>query len=335
MSPKWKVVWGGITGIIASKFKRKPSLKDAIRISATANRTVNMKSKVSVVKGTNISNMLVDSVNLLGGAGILPGSIVLIKVNQNSDDPFPATSSPEFISSLVTYLKQFNPARIVVADASFAGFLPTLKTMKRTGVYQAATEAGAEVLGFEESEFLAVIPEGAENWVRPFRVARIYLEADYVISQPVVKTHKHAIYSMALKNAVGALLNSDRSLMHSASENRFWKMIAEINLVRRPDLILLDGRKAMVTGGPFSGEIKEAGYLIATRDLIAADAIGLAILKYLGTTERIENHSIWDVPVLKRATEIGLGARSVEEIEIVSQGLSEDEYQKIFNFLKR
>lgn len=334
MLPKWKVVWGGIKGIVSSKFSRKPSLKEAIQIPDTANRIGNMKRRVAILKGANISEMLYDSINLLGDMSILSGSAVLIKANLNSDDPFPATSSPELISSLVTYLKQFNPGRIIVADASFAGFLPTLKTMKKTGVYQAATEVGAEVLGFEESEFMAVAPEGAENWDRPFRVAKIYLEADYVVSQPVVKTHKHAIYSMALKNTIGVILNSDRPLMHSASEDRFWKMIAEINLVRRPDLIILDGRKAMVTDGPFSGEIKEGGFLVATRDLIAADAVGLAILKYLGTTERIENHSIWEQPVLRRAIEIGLGARSAEEIEFVPQGLSDGEYQEISNFLK-
>ncbi|HEY3375360.1 MAG TPA: hypothetical protein VGK02_09885 [Candidatus Aquicultor sp.] len=47
--------------------------------------------------------------------------------------------------------------------------------------------------------------------------------------------------------------------------------------------------------------------MVATSNITAADATGLAILKYLGTESVIQNTDVWDQPVLRRGIEIGLG----------------------------
>lgn len=288
-----------------------------------------MKSRVAVVRKPTVEEMIKRAIELAGGMEISRNATILIKPNQNSNDPFPATSNPETVAALINYVKRFDPGKIVVADASFEGFLPTMRTMRETGVLKAAQEAGAQVVAFEEGEFVSVLPEDAGNWSRPFRVAKLYMEADYVINQCVIKTHKYAVYSMALKNTIGAILNDDRPLMHRAADDRFRRMVAELNLARPPDFVILDGQKAMVAGGPFSGTVKEPNLLIATRDPVAADAVGLAVLKHLGTTDRIQTISPWDQPVLKRAAELGLGAGSREEIDLVSEGIPEiDEIEK-------
>lgn len=318
----WKIFWGGFTGWLSARLGRK-SISEAEFQPILKKRETGLRSRVAIVRKPTVKEMLERAVELAGGMDIPPQATVLIKPNQNSSDPFPATSNPKTVAALVSYVKRFDPKRTVVADASFAGFLPTMKTMKTTGVFQAAQEAGAEAVALEDDEFISVLPEGAENWSQPFRVSKLYLEADYVINQPVIKTHKYAIYSMALKNTIGVILNTDRPLMHSSPDDRFRRMVAELNLARPPDFVVLDGQKAMVTGGPFSGEVKEANLLIATKDLVAADAVGLAVLKYLGTTDRIQSSSVWDQPVLKRAAELGLGARSREEIDLVADGIAE------------
>jgi len=324
---KWKR--SGLPETLIARLRRKQELERAEIRPTLKKREEGLISKVAIVRKSNVEEMLERAIELAGGMEISPNATVLIKPNQNSGDPFPATSNPVTVAGLVNYVKRFSPKRIVVADASFAGFLPTMKTMKTTGVFQAAQDAGAEVIALEEGEFVSVMPEGAENWRQPFRVSRLYMEADYVINQPVIKTHKYAIYSMAFKNTIGVIINADRPLMHSAADDRFRRMIAELNLARPPDFIVLDGQKAMVTGGPFSGDVKEGNLIIATKDPVAADAVGLAVLKYLGTTDRIQNKSVWDQPVLRRAVELGLGARSRDEIDLVSDGILEvDQIQK-------
>jgi len=280
------------------------------------------RAKVALVGVESIDSAVAQAIELAGGLkGLEPGMVVLIKPNVNSDDPFPATSNPETVAALVNYVKRYSPGRVIVGDASNSSFLPTLESMRTLGVYQAADEAGAEVVGFEEGEWVEVAPQGADNW-RRFKVPGLLLDVDYVISQCVVKTHFKAVYSMALKNWMGVADYRSRFSVHASHRDIFYKRLAELNLARPADFVLLDGTRSMVSGGPFKGKAVDSNLIVATSNITAADAVGLAILKYLGTEERIQNTSVWDQPVLRRGIEIGLGVRSAAEIDLVSSNFA-------------
>lgn len=317
-------VLAGLALFAASCARRQKAARPRI-VPPRKKEKVKGMSKVSLARKSKIDETVAAAIELAGGMEIPKNATVLIKVNQNSNDPFPGTSNPDTVASLVRYVKRFAPKRVIVADASNQYYLPTLSSMETTGLLQAARAAGAEVIGLEDGEFVPVRPDKASSWEEPFSISKLYLDADYVISQPVVKTHSLAIYTMSLKNTIGVIKQDSRPLMHAAPGPTFWRMIAELNLVRPPDFILLDGWKAMVTGGPFSGSVKEPHVIIATRDLLAADAVGLALLKHLGTANRIQTQSVWEQPVLKHGVELNLGAKSREEIEIVSEGVEEIE----------
>jgi len=102
-------------------------------------------------------------------------------------------------------------------------------------------------------------------------------------------------------------------------------MIAESNLVYKPDFYISDATKCFVTGGPDMGTLKEPGIVMACSDVIANDVVGLALLKTLGTVPKIQEHSVWAQPQIRRAVELGLGIRSREEITIKSSGIEEIE----------
>lgn len=55
-------------------------------------------------------------------------------------------------------------------------------------------------------------------------------------------------------------------------------MIAKINKHYRADLIVMDGIKAFISGGPEKGELIEPNLLLASEDRVAIDAVGVAIL---------------------------------------------------------
>lgn len=289
------------------------------------------KSKVALVRAGTVDLMVEKAFELSDGLpNVSPGKTFLIKPNVNSSDPFPATSNPETIRALINYLKRFQPKRIIVADSSNAYFHPTLDSMRKVGILQASEEAGAEVMGLEKHKFVRVTPRGASHWPKGYQISQIVDEVDYVIGQAVIKTHAYAIYTMALKNTIGLIKNEDRPLMHESAGPTFWAMVAELNLARPYDFILLDGQKAMVTGGPFSGEVKTPNLMLGSRDIVACDAVGLSVLKFLGTTVRIERRSVWEQPVLARAVELGLGASSAEEIEIGPENVPEvDEIREL------
>ena len=102
-------------------------------------------------------------------------------------------------------------------------------------------------------------------------------------------------------------------------------MLAELHLARTADFIIMDGTKVFVEGGPTEGKIVEAGLVVASNDIIANDTVGLAILKTLGTIDKIQDNSIsiWSQPQIARAVELELGARSTREIKINSENVSD------------
>ena len=51
--------------------------------------------------------------------------------------------------------------------------------------------------------------------------------------------------------------------------------LADLNLAIGPDLIILDGRRAFISGGPSKGELREPGLVWASSDRIALDVEGL------------------------------------------------------------
>ena len=103
----------------------------------------------------------------------------------------------------------------------------------------------------------------------------------------------------------------------------FGNMIAESNLVYKPDFYISDATKCFVTEGPNIGTLREPGIVLASPDVIANDAAGLALLKTLGTAPKIQSNSVWAQPQIKRAVELGLGASSKEEVTVKSSGIEE------------
>ena len=57
---------------------------------------------------------------------------------------------------------------------------------------------------------------------------------------------------------------------------------------------------------------------LAGTDRIAIDAVGIAILKELGSTPEIMNAPIFKQEQIARAVELGLGIDSAEKIELVT-----------------
>lgn len=103
--------------------------------------------------------------------------------------------------------------------------------------------------------------------------------------------------------------------LHSSPYQR--EMIAEINVLYRPDLIVLDGLEAFVQGGPDRGQLEKPEVMLAATDRVALDAVGVAILRLYKTTPEVARGKIFEHPQIQRAVELGLGARGPHEIEII------------------
>jgi uncharacterized protein (DUF362 family) len=74
----------------------------------------------------------------------------------------------------------------------------------------------------------------------------------------------------------------------------------------------------------------------AATDRVAIDAFGVAILKYLGSNDRIMRMKIFDQEQITRAVELGLGAGSPAQIDVIpADTQSRDMRDKIVEILQQ
>ncbi|MFX0002566.1 MAG: DUF362 domain-containing protein [Candidatus Hodarchaeota archaeon] len=272
-------------------------------------------TKVAVISTKDHVYGVNKSLELLGVNPVRNKNVVF-KPNFNTADPFPASSSMETVKQFITKLKEMGAKSITVAERS--GPAKTAETFREKGLYELAKELDFKIIDLTDipkEEYVLKNPEGC-HWRDGFLFAKIYDDAECIIETCCLKTHMYGgHFTLSLKNAVGLVNKKNMGELHSSKHQR--KMIAEINAVYKPDLIIMDGLVAFVDGGPMEGTRKEANVFIAGTDKIAVDAIGVAILRILGTTSEVSKGSIFDQDQIKRAVELGIGIRSPQEIEFV------------------
>ena len=127
---------------------------------------------------------------------------------------------------------------------------------------------------------------------------------------------------MSLKNSVGLVakkisgeLHNYMRELHGSPNQRL--MIAEINKYYDVDLVVMDAIKAFVNRGPEAGDVVEPNLLLASRDRVAIDAVGVAILRSYGSTEDVMKGRIFELDQIRRAAKIGVGVDSTEKIRLI------------------
>jgi uncharacterized protein (DUF362 family) len=267
------------------------------------------------------------AVELAGGLGIKKGSIVLIRPNANTADLPPGSTNPEILRGAIREVKKCNPEKVIVAEKSMTT-LDTEKVLKRLGLWQVAeAEDVDEILTFDHMKRRHIEPKGGYSWPYGFDVPEFLESVDFMIALPVIKTHWTATFTMGLKSQISITADRDRrQLPHGQGwDTVFGNMIAESNLVYRPDFYISDATKCFITEGPNIGTLREPEIVMASSDVIANDVVGLALLKNLGTVPKIQNKSVWAQPQIKRAVELNLGVQSREEVNVKSSGIGEIE----------
>lgn len=277
------------------------------------------KSPVAAVGGTNLPEMIRKAVSLIGGFGplALAGKTVLVKPNVVGANGNPTTTNPAVVSAVAKALYEAGAGKVYVGDMSALVRGATAKNMERTGILSAARDAGAEPLFFEDHKWVKVKVDGRD--LKEVSVTEWVYKVDRVVNLPVIKTHAYAGYSICLKNFVGATHFSQRPYL--VNPVRWEEVVAEINLAYRPDLNIADGTKVMVEGGPWEGKAEAANLVLASGDRIACDVVGLAIIKSYGRWKRLASSSPWEMGQVKRAVELGLGAKSRQELELLTASL--------------
>jgi uncharacterized protein (DUF362 family) len=266
------------------------SLKDARR-------------RMCIVRSADRTKSLALALQALGGieSFIQRGDRVLIKVNAAFASPplLSATTHPDLVSELARLCLKAGAAAVRVTDNPIND---PASCFALTGIGQAARAAGAELLMPEERFFRPLTLKDARlirNWP-------VLLEplagVTKLIGVAPVKDHHRSGASMVMKNWYG-LLGGRRNIFHQDIQT----IIAELALLVKPTLVVLDGTASMMTNGPTGGslaDLKETHTLIAGTDQVAVDAFGATLL---GKTAA-------DLPFIAKAAALGVGTADYQTL---------------------
>ena len=287
------------------------------------------KSRVALLSTEDRKSAVASSIKALN-INPCKNKDVLIKPNFNTADLCPGSTHNDTLVALVEEAWKMGAKSVSLGERSYP---PTREVMEHKGVIPLMKKLDVTVIDFDEldnKDWVGVKPKDS-HWENGFRIARPILEAECLISTCCLKTHRYGgVFTMSLKLHVGVVPTHRHGYeymteLHGSRHQR--KMIAEINLPFKPDLIVLDGIEAFVDGGPMNGKRAQGNVFLASTDRVATDAVGVAILKLLGSNDQIMTPKIFEQEQIARAVEIGLGASSPSEIDVLPVDDQSREYR--------
>lgn len=257
-----------------------------------------------VMVGDDIGVSVGKSLSLLGRIeqAIDRGDRVLLKPNLNSPDPYPGSTDLGFLRAVLKLLLEAG-ARVTIGESSGGMWRPTRNVFRKLGIPELVRHFDVELIAFEDrvDDWVRVRVNG--DYLHTVSVPRSAYEADKIVYLPCLKTHNLAGFSGALKLAVGFMHPGERRALHA----RYLPLkIAEISLCWQPDLIIMDGRKAFVSGGPDRGQLAEPGLILASGDLVAIDVEAMKVILSYQARNKLAGDP-WQSPQIVTALKHGLG----------------------------
>jgi uncharacterized protein (DUF362 family) len=105
-------------------------------------------------------------------------------------------------------------------------------------------------------------------------IPRVLLEADALVTLPVLKTHALTYFTGALKNQWGCLPQYDRILLHKHLD----PLIVTLHRILHPRLAVMDAIIAMEGRGPANGKPRRLNLVLASQDPVALDATAMRLV---------------------------------------------------------
>ncbi|MEK7204958.1 MAG: DUF362 domain-containing protein, partial [candidate division NC10 bacterium] len=266
---------------------RRELIKAGLATAVLARTARAAASPVYIVRTTDRAEGIRRGLAALGMASAR-GKRVVIKPNLNSADEYPASTHLDTLGALVRHLQAAGAAEITLADRSGMG--DTRRVMEQKGVFAQAKRMGYQAVVLDETPMEGWAEERlpGSRWSRGVLFPRLFQETDLLVQTCCLKTHRFGgHFTLSLKNSVGIVAkhsprdgyNYMREL-HGSSYQR--QMIAEINQLYRPAMVVMDGLEAFTDGGPESGTLVKPQVMVLGSDRVAVDAVGVAILRMHG-----------------------------------------------------
>lgn len=208
----------------------------------------------------------------------MQGKNLVLKVNVVWDTIYPScTTTPMVIEGVLKVVRasnKFKPEKITVVDTDTAAIMRADISFKVQGIEDMVKKYDATVVNLSQTEFRDVSFNKALV-LHKLRISKVLLDADTIITMPVLKTHSYSSMTGALKNQWGCihdLRHNFHMVLHQA--------IADVNNFFKDKITfaLMDGLFGMEGKGPKTGKPRQIGYLFASPDRVSLDTIAAGVM---------------------------------------------------------
>ena len=277
---------------------------------------------IAAVKGTDYFKNTIKAVEILGGMPKFVSKQSNVGLLINSPWKYPGSYvNPEITLAVIRMCLD--------AGAKEIGVFKNLDNSywSRSALSEKFPDE-VKVIRFLGDEFVNVsVPQG--RTLKKAEIAKGLLDCDVLINVPVAKNHAGVRFTGTMKNMMGATSRSTNRFFHAGSgasgsydDVEFLSQcIADVNLLRKPDLCIFDGTQMITTNGPQGpGKLITPQKVFAGVDRVAMDVYGANLLGIKGEEVRTTR-----MAHEQELGKINLSSLQIQEISIDKQNSAKDD----------
>ncbi|MFP4482960.1 MAG: DUF362 domain-containing protein [Thermovirgaceae bacterium] len=246
------------------------------------------------------------------------GRRVLLKPNLLSPrSPEEAvTTHPMVVRTTAGLVKeQYLNSSVLVADNPGYIFTDQRDELFRKTGMSAIQDEGLVDLALLSSEGYTPVEPPHPRTLQRAHVATLWLSAHSVINIAKLKTHVETEITASIKNTFGIADRNTRMAAHGARrKGHLPRSVVDLFRIRQPDLNILDAVFCMEGNGPSRGDPRFGGWILASRNALALDAVAAFMAGY---------DEPFSIPLLRNAAKSGIGPRKLTDIGITGARLED------------
>ena len=291
-------MWHSLGYVIAVRQDVGAFILKTISYEDVKSRRIRPPTEVAVRRGPHPGQITREVVEALGGMSkfVKAGDRVLIKPNICGGNPkiMGSFTSHEVVEEIVKMVREVDAEPFVAdADMIWTRFEPVAEDQ---GWVDWARRVNVPLVNLTKTDRI-YFDFGRESATGIVPVSKELVDADVIISVPTMKTHLLTSVTMGMKNMYGTFPQRNKAKYH-----RFGiaGVICDVNRAFTPTLTVVDGTVGGDAWGPLSCTPVYAQTVIASNDVVAADAVACQLMGY----------DPFEITHLKKAHEEGLGDAS-------------------------
>ncbi|MCE5263442.1 MAG: DUF362 domain-containing protein [Deltaproteobacteria bacterium] len=256
---------------------------------------------LAAVKGADYFKNTIKAVEILGGMGKFVSEQARVGLLINSPWDHPGTYvNPAIVLAVIQMCRDAGAKEIGVFKSLGDSY------WRRSALSAKFRDEVKSIRSWEGNYTEVSVPRGRS--LKKTEIAKGLLDCDVFINIPIAKDHDGIHFTGSAKNMMGAISSSACRFFHFGNGAGGYyddvgflsQCIADLNLVRKPDLCVVDGTELATTNGPSGpGKLIKPQKVFAGVDRVAVDVYGANLLGVKGeeirTTRMAHEHGLGEI----------------------------------------